>query len=265
MSFVGDIFFNISESREKAQNLAISIAADVRSIEDATNSAIEMINGYLDVRRGPVDSRGKTINEFLSEVRQAYEDLEHNAQEQYTQLSATVDTTVIDDLRRSVPGFELGTMAMWMRGFEEVPPKMACALAVIAFAAIAKGVTRHLKETTWRSLSIAGGIIGGALGGGLLVFLTVEAISCAIESKMLKEYIEELTQVERTMREIRRAIVNVADRLKFELMCIQLRSGNVGDGGDFYFGCVLPLLLRVTSSKSTKSNPGPPYTPPRSI
>ena len=260
MSFVGDLLFDISESRGKAQNLAISIAADVRSIEDATNSAIEATNGFLDVRRGPVDSRGKTINEFLSEVRQAFEDLEHNAEEQYTQFSATVDTTVIDDLRRNMAGFELGNMAMWMRGFEEITPKMACALAVIAFAAMVKGVTRHLKETTWRSFSIASGIIGGALGGGLLVFLTVEAISCAIESKMLKEHIEELTQVERTMREIRRAIVNVADRLRFELIAIQLQLGNVGDGRDFFFRCVRPLILCVTSSKSMKSFPGPPPT-----
>ncbi len=256
MNFVGDLLFDISESRGKAQNLAISIAADVRSIEDSTNSAIETINGYLDVRRGPVDSRGKTTNEFLSEVRQAFEDLQHNAEEKYTQLSTTVDTTVIDDLRHGMPGFELDNMA---KGMQKSETEMACRLVVITMAAIKKVVTKYLKETRWRSFSNAGGIIGGALGG-LLVFLTVEAISGAMESKTLKKYIEELTQVEHTMREIRKAIANVADRLKFELVCVQLRSGNVGDGREFYFGCVPPLILCSTSSKSMKSIPGSPHT-----
>ena len=107
---MGGLLFDFTKSREKAWKLAISIA-DVKSIEDATNSAIEMINGYLYVRRGPADSRGKTINEFLAQVGQAFEDLERNAEEQYMQLSATVDTTVIDDPRREVLALDLGSYA----------------------------------------------------------------------------------------------------------------------------------------------------------
>ena len=257
MDLLGDLLFGISQSREKAQGLAISIAADVRSIEDATNTAIELINRFLVVKREPVDSRGKTINDFLADVRQAFEDLENNAEEQYTQLSTTIDTTAIDDLRNKMLGFDLGNMAKWMGRFEAIPPKVACSLAVIAFGAIVKGLTRSLKATPLKSLCIPGSIICGGLGG-LLVFSTVEAVSCAIERKMLNKYIGELTQAEQTMREIRKAFVNVADRLKLELMLIQLKSGNVGDGRRFYFGCVSPLLLCITSSNSIKSIPSPP-------
>ena len=110
--------------------------------------------------------------------------------------------------------FDLGDMAKW---------KVACSLAVTAFGAIVKGLARFPNSTPW---SVPGGMICGGLGG-LLVFSTVEAISCAIERKTLNKYITELTQAEQTMREIRKAFVNVADRLKFELMLIQLRSGNI--------------------------------------
>ena len=261
MGFVGDLLFDISDSRQRAQGLAISVAADVRSIEDATNGAIEMINRFLDVKRELVDSRGKTINDFLAEVRQAFEDLENNAEEQYAQLATTVDTTVIDDLRNEMKRFDLGNMTKWMGRFETIPPKVASSLAVITFGAIVKELTNSLKAMAWRSFSIPGGIIGGGLGG-LLVFSTVEAISCAIERKMLNRYIKELMRAEQTMREIRIAFVNVADRLRFGLMLIQLRLGNVGDGRPFYFRCVPPLVLCATSSNRIKSTPGPP---PKSI
>jgi len=49
MNIMGDLLFDVTKSREKARKLAISIEANMKSIEDATNSAIEMINGYLDV------------------------------------------------------------------------------------------------------------------------------------------------------------------------------------------------------------------------
>jgi len=42
------------------------------------------------------------------------------------------------------------------------------------------------------------------------MFIAMEVISRAVESKVFKEYIEELTRAEQTMREIRKAIVNVA-------------------------------------------------------
>ena len=241
MDLVGDWLFDISKSREKARKLAISLEANVKSIEDTTNSTIETINEYLSVKRGPVDSRGKSINEFLSEVRQAFEDLERNAEEQYKQFSATVGTTVIDDLRHKVPEFDLDNMAKWMWRFEKIPPVVACVLAMISAGAIARKVTRYLKETKWASFSIAGGVMGGDLGGLLVVF-TVEAISCAIENRVLKGYIEELTQAEQTMREIRKAIAKDANKLNCELICIQLKSGNVGDGREFYFRCVKPLI-----------------------
>ena len=250
MSLVGDWLFDISKSRERAQELVISLKADVKSIEDTTNSTIEMINEYLSVKRGPVDSREKSINEFLSEVRQAFEDLERNAEEQYKQFSATVGTTVIDDLRHKVPEFDLDNMANWMWRFEKIPPVVACVLAMISVGAIARKVTRYLKETKWGSFSITGSVMGGIMGGelgGLLVFFTVEAISCTIENRVLKGYIEELTQSEQTMREIRKAIAKDARKLNWELMCIQLRSGNVGDGRGFYFRCVKPLIQSCMS------------------
>jgi uncharacterized membrane protein len=260
MGIVGELLFDISKSREKAQKLAISIEADVRSIEDATNSTIEVINGYLYVKRGPVDSRGKTINEFLLEVREAFEDLKRNAEEQYMELLATVDTTGIDDLRYKVLRPDLGNMAKWMQRLEKMPPKILCTLAATAaVAAITKEVMVYLREMKWKSYSFAGGVIGGALGGPL-VFIIMEIISRAVESKMLEKYIEELTQAEQTMRKIRKAIVGVADQLKFALMCIQLQSGNVGYGREFYFGCVSRLVMCITSSKSIKSIPSPPYT-----
>lgn len=256
MVFVGDLLFDISDSRQKAQGLAISVAADVRSIEDATNNAIEMINGFLDVRRGRVDSRGKTINDFLAEVRQAFEDLEHNATQQYTQLNTTTNTTVIDDLRNEIPEFDLVNMNKWMGRFETIPPKVAGSLALIAFGVVVKDFTLSLKATPWKSLT--SGIIDGGLGA-LAVFSIVEAFCCAIEHKILNGYIEELTRAEQTMREIRIACVNVADRLRFGLITIQMSLGNVGDGQPFYFRCVSPLILCVTSFNSIKSLPTPPY------
>ena len=151
---MGDLLFDITKNREKAWKLVISIKADVKSIEDTTNSAVEMINGYLDMRRGPVDSRGKTINEFLAQVGQAFEDLEHNAEEQYMQLSAMVNTTVIDDLWREVLGLDLGSI---IRGLEKLPFKTACALvATTDVTSIARQVTGYIKETKWQSFSVAG-------------------------------------------------------------------------------------------------------------
>jgi len=42
------------------------------------------------------------------------------------------------------------------------------------------------------------------------MFIIMEVISRAVESKVFKEYIEELTRAEQTTCEIRKAIVNVA-------------------------------------------------------
>ena len=232
----------------------VSIESDVKSIEDATNSATEMINGYLDVRRGPVDSRGKTIDDFLAEVRQAFKDLEYNATQQYTQLSTTIgtttNTTVIDNLREEMRGFDLVNMTKWMDRFKTIPPKVACCLAAVsAFGII---VEELMGSMSWRAF--AGGIAGGVLGG-LVVFSVTEAFFCAIERKVLNGYIEGLTRAEQTMREIRKAFVRVADRLRFGLIAIQISLGNVGDGQPFYFGCVPPLILCVTSSNSITASP----------
>ena len=256
MVFVGDLLFDISDIRRRARGLAISVEADVRSIEDATNNAIDMMNGYLDVGQEHVDSRGKTIDNFLDEVRQAFEDLERNATQQYTQLATTINTTtdtaVINNLRNGMVEFDLVNMNNWMERLETIPPKLGCCLAVFAFGVMVEKLTRSLKATPWRSFT--GGIIGGSLGG-LVVFCVTEALCCAIERKMLNGYIEELTRAEQAMRGIRIASVNVADRLRFGLMLIQLRLGNVGDGRPFHFGCVPPLILCATSSNSIKASP----------
>ena len=224
MAFMGDLLFDISYSRRRAWRLAVSIEGDVKSIEDATNSAIGMINGYLDVKRGPVDSRGKTINDFLAEVRQAFEDLEYNAKQKYRQLSTTIDTTIdttlIDDLREEMGGVDFVNKTKWMGRFTRIPPKLARHLAAVyAFAVI---VEELMESMSWRAF--AGGIIRGGLGG-VVVFSVTEALFCAIESKMLKGYIDELTGPAQTMGEIRKAFVRVADQLKYELITIQARLG----------------------------------------
>ena len=41
------------------------------------------------------------------------------------------------------------------------------------------------------------------------MFIIMEITSRAVESKLLKQYIKELTRVEQTMREIRKAIANI--------------------------------------------------------
>jgi len=41
---------------------------------------------------------GRRSTSFLAEAGQAFEDLERNAEEQYMQLSATVDTTALPSL-----------------------------------------------------------------------------------------------------------------------------------------------------------------------
>jgi len=83
------------------------------------------------------------------------------------------------------------------------------------------------------------------------MFIIMEVISRAVESKVFKEYIEELTRAEQTTREIRKAIVNVASLGS----CVyHSRRATWGMDEGVILG-VSPLILCVTSSRSMKSIP----------
>jgi len=225
MSLVGDWLFDNSTRRDKVRDLAISVAGDIKSIEDATNDAIERINGFLGMKRGPVDSSGKTINEFLLDVRRAFEALEESAQKQCDQLSATVDNTVISSVRSKLLGLDLDNTD---KRIPKVSPTITRYLALETTAKFSEEVTKCLKETKQEHFITTGGLLAGALAGGLVLFI-VEVISGVVESAVLEGYIKELTEAASIVRENRRAIVNTADNLHLDLLRIELIA-SAGDG-----------------------------------
>lgn len=240
MGFVSDLLYRDNpKRRETVQALADSIASDIKFIEKATNDTIERINKFLSVKREKVKSSGKTINEFLLEVRQAFEDLGRNAEEEYKQLSATVDTAVVDNVRRKVQGLDLKKMREAIRELEIAGVTMGKAVAVVASLATTE-VTMHLERTAWASASALGGLIAGAVAGAL-AFVILEAISGAVERGELERRIRELTKAEQTMHDNRVAIVNSAQQLYVALIVIQLTFDSAGDGKGFSLGYVLPL------------------------
>jgi hypothetical protein len=221
MGFFSDLLYRDNpKRREKVQALADSIGSDVKFIEKATNDTIERINKFMDVKRERVTARGKTINEFLLEVREAFEELGRNAEGQYRELCATVDTSVVERVRRKVEGLELRKMREAIRELEIAGVTMGKAVAVVASLATTE-VTMHLERTAWASASNLGGIVAGALAG-TLVFVMFEAISGAVERAELERRIRELTKAEETMHDNRVAIVNSAQQLYVALIVIQL-------------------------------------------
>ena len=252
MGFVSDLLYRDNpKRRETVQALADSIASDVKFIEKATNDTIERINKYLTVKREKVTSTGKTINAFLLEVRQAFADLGRNAEEQYKVLSATVDTAVVENVRRKVQGLDLKKMREAIRELEIAGVTMGKAVAVVA-SLVTTEVTMNLERTVWASASGLGGLIAGALAGAL-VFVIFEAISGAVERAELERRIRELTKAEQTMHDNRVAIVNSAQQLYVALIVIQLTFDTAGHGKEFSFGYVSLLTLYLLFQESTKS------------
>ena len=248
MGFVSDLLYRKNpKRRQTVQALADSIGSDIKFIEKATNDTIERVNKFLDVKREKVKSNGKTINEFLLEVRQAFEDLGRNAEAQYRQLSATVDTAVVENVRRKVQGLDVRRMREAIRELEIAGVTMGKAVAVVA-SLVTTEVTLHLERTAWASASGLGGLVSGALAGAL-VFVVFEAISGAVERAELERRIRELTKAEQTMRDNRVAIVNSAEQLYVALIVIELTYDATGAGKGLCSGYVLPQY----SSKSTKS------------
>jgi len=239
MGYVSDLLFsNNPKRRETVQALADSIASDIKFIEKATNDTIERINKFLDVKRDMVTSRGKTINEFLLDVRQAFEDLGRNAEKQYAQLAASVDTAVVESVRRKVQGLDVKKMREAIRELEIAGVTMSKAVAVVA-SLVTTEVTMHLERSAWASASAVGGLLAGALAG-TLVFVMFEAITGAIERAELERRIRELTRAEETMHDNRVAIVNSAQQLYVALIVIQITFDTAGDGKGF---CLGPLVV----------------------
>jgi hypothetical protein len=251
MGIVSDLLYRDNpKRRETVQALADSIASDVKFIEKATNDTIERINKCLNVKRERVRSSGKTINEFLLEVRQAFEDLGHNAEEQYKELAATVDTTVIENLRRKIQGLDLQKMREAICELEVAGWTVGKAMAVIT-SLVTTEVTTHLERTAWACASATGGLLAGALAG-TLAFVIFEAISGAIERAELERRIRELTKAEQTIHDNRVAIVDSAQQLYVALIVAEVTFGKVGDGKGFCFWCVSHLILYF-SVDSTES------------
>ena len=237
MGFVSDLLYRDNpKRRETVQALADSIGSDIKFIEKATNDTIERINKFLKVKQEQVTARGKTINEFLLEVRRAFEQLGKNAEGQYRELSARVDTELVERVRRKVQGLDLKKMREAILELEIAGLTMSRAVAVVA-SLVTTEVTMHLEQTTWASASVVGGFVAGAIAG-TLVFVIFEAISGAVERAELERRIRELSKAEETLHENRVAIVNCAQQLYVALIVIQLTFDTGGHGKDICFGFV---------------------------
>ena len=210
--------------RQNVQDLADSIAGDIRFIEKATNDTIERINIFLDVKCDKVDSSGKTVDAFLLDVQRAFEQLGRNAEKQYKQLSATVDTTVIEKVRRNVLGFDLRRMREAVQELQIAGISMEMAVLVVGLA-VTTVVTAILTTTVCVAASVIGGILAGG-GVGLIVYAVLEAINGAMERKELERRVRELEKAEKTIRDNRNAIVDCAERLREALIVIRVMAAS---------------------------------------
>lgn len=250
MGFLSDLIYRENpKRRQQVQGLADSIAGEIRFIERTANDIIERVNKFLNVQRGPVRSSGKKIDEFLLEVRQAFEDLNRNAKEQYMQLSAKVDTTVIESVRQKVLGLDLDCMREGVRELEIAGVKMKDAVGMVT-SIVTTSVMTDLEGLVCLSARAIGGLVASSLVG-VLVFAIWEAISGLAEGAELKRRIKELEETERTLRSNGSAIANCADQLRFALTVAQIQLGNVGKVTEFSFGYVSPLtLFKITKITS---------------
>lgn len=242
MGFVSDLIHRENpQRRQQVQGLADSIAGEIKFIERTANDIIERVNKFLNVQRGPVSSDGKKIDRFLLEVRRAFEDLNRNAKEQYMQLSAKVDTTVVESVRQKVLGLDLDCMHEGIRELEIAGVKMKDAVGMVT-TIVTTSVMTDLEGLVCLSVKAIGGLVAGSLAGAL-VFVIWEAISGLAEGAELKRRIKELEETERTLRSNGTAISNCADQLRFALVVTQIQLGKVGNAKELSFGYVLPLTL----------------------
>ena len=231
MGFVSDLLYRANpKRRETVQALADSIGGDIKFIEKATNDTIERVNKLLKVQQGQVTAQGKTINQFLLDVRDAFEQLGKNAEAQYRELSVEMDTELVERVRRKVQGLELQKMREAIQELEIAGWTVGKAAGMVASVVVGE-VTMQLERTTWASVSVVGGFVAGALAG-TLVFVVFEAVSGAVERAELERRIRELTKAEQTLHDNRVAIVNSAQQLYVALILIQLVFDTAGHGKD---------------------------------
>jgi len=242
MGFVGDLIHRKNpERRQQVQGLADNIVGEIKFIERIANDIIEKVNRFLNMQQGPVSSNDKKIDAFLLEVRHAFDVLSRNAREQYTQLSANVDTTVIEGVRQTVLGLDLDRMREGVQELEFAGVTMKQAVGIVT-TLVMTSVMMDLERLVSVSVRSIGGLVAGSLAGAF-VFAIWEAISGLAEGAELKRRIEELEETERALRENGTAIANCADQFRFALTVTQIQLGRVGDAKEFFFGYVLPLTL----------------------
>jgi len=244
MGIVSDLLYQDNpKRRETVQALADSIEGDLNFIEKSTNDSIERINKYLTVKSEKVMSHGKTINQFLLEVQQAFEDLGRNAEEQYKVLpaKAKVDTATVENVRREVQGLNLEKMREAVPELEIAGWKQGKAMTTVE-GLVTKQVMMHLEHTPWASVSHLGGLVSGALAR-TLVSVIFEAVSGAVERAELERRIRELTEAEQTIRDNRVAIVKSAQQLYAALVFRQIATGIAQPGNALSFRYVSLLTL----------------------
>jgi hypothetical protein len=240
MGFVSDLLYRKNRKhRQMVQDLVMCIGGEIRFIERMTNDTIKQANELLGVQRGPVQSSGKTVYNFLQEVRQAYDELSRHAKAQYGQLlSADVDTSVIENVRRKVLGLDL---CAGVRELEIAGLTVGQAVWIVT-SMVMTGVTECLERLACMSASNLGGLVAGNLVGGL-VFVIWEAIAGYAEGVEMEHRIKELMQAEETLRANSDAIGNCAAQLRVALTCMQVKSGNMDDRKDILPGYVSPLII----------------------
>ena len=220
MSFVRDLIYpDNPRLRRRVQGLGDSIAGEIKFIERTANDIINRVNNFLNVQQGPVSSDGKQIGAFLLEVRQAFDDLSLKAKEQYRQLSARVNTTVIENIRRQVQGVDLDRMREGIRELELAGVKMKYAVGIFA-AVITIDTMMELEALVCLSVRSIGALAAGCLVGAL-AFVIWEAFAGSTEGKELDRRIKELEKAERTLRDNGTTIANCADELRSALHAIR--------------------------------------------
>jgi len=244
MGVTSDLLYRKNRTRRKmVEDLVISIKGEIRFIERATNDTIERVSQILGVPPViVVTSHGKTVYDFLQEVRLAYEELGRQAKERYGQaLSAKVDTAVIENVRRKVLGLDLNTMREGVREFEIAGLTVDKAVTVV-WSMVMANVTMDLERVTCMSVRVLGGLVSSSLVSAL-VFVIWEAIAGYAEGVEMEQRIKELIQAEETIRANSDAIVDCAEQLRDVLIRTQIMLGNVEDRKEFYSRYVLPLTV----------------------
>ena len=163
------------------------------------------------------------------------EELGHHAERQYKQLSATVDTMVIERVRHKVLRLDLKMMreAVQELRIAGVPMDKAMLVVGVTVTTAATAILK-LKHTAWVAASGIRCLIACELAG-IIVGVIFEAIYGAMERKELERRVPELEQAAKTMHDNRTAIVDCAERLREALIHIQGMSSLEGHRNGFSF------------------------------